>query len=344
MAGGVALMLALALQEFTFAVLGHTRGGPDDGMLPTARYAEMVRDVRRAEPDFVVLAGDLVYGDFHSAVVDREAVRRDWDAVDAVFAQLGCPVHRVPGNHDVWESTTRDLWIERYGPLQQSFEFEGSLFLLLNSCWTPASGETGQCPPRFIRGQQLDAERRAFLDREIAAHPDATHVFAFLGHMLWWEPEAAWWSEVHPLLAKSPTRAVFAGDLGPWKFSHLQRDRIEYVQVAAEFVPPPLEMLRNRESIRALSEQLETWALVSVRGSELDIDIRTLGALDPALHTPSNFLSVHEHDAGSFERKVFSRMDTPSKLLGWLWKLGLAAGAGGVLIGAAAVWILRRRR
>jgi len=113
MGRGDALMLALALQEFTFAVLGHTRGGPDDGMLPKQRYAEMVRAVQRERPDFVVLAGDLVYGDFHSATVDREAVRRDWDAVDAVFAQFGCPVHRVPGNHDVWESTTRDLWIER---------------------------------------------------------------------------------------------------------------------------------------------------------------------------------------------------------------------------------------
>jgi len=337
-------MLALALQEFTFAVLGHTRGGPDDGMLPTARYAELVRDVRRAQPDFVVLAGDLVYGDFHSASVDREAVRRDWDEVDALFAQLGCPVHRVPGNHDVWESTTRDLWLERYGPLQRSFEFEGSLFLLLNSCWTPEVGDTGQCPPRFIRGVQLDPQRRAFIARELAAHDDATHVFAFLGHMLWWESEAAWWNEVHPLLAQAPTRAVFAGDLGPWKFSHLRRDGIAYVQVAAEFVPPPLEMQRNRESIRSLSEQLDTWALVSVRGGEVELDVRTLGAFDEQRHTPSSYRSVHEHDAGSLEKRLFSRMDTPSKLVHWLWKLGLAAAVAGALIGAAAVWILRRRR
>lgn len=337
-------MLSVALQEFTFAVLGHTRGGPDDGMLPMERYAEMVRDVRRAKPDFVVLAGDLVYGDFHAEQVDRDAVRRDWEAVDAVFAQLGCPVHRVPGNHDVWESTTRDLWIERYGPLQQSFEFEGSLFLLLNSCWTPASGEDGQCPPKFIRGVQLDTQRRGFVTQELAAHPQAKHVFAFLGHMLWWEPQAQWWSDVHPLLAQSPTRAVFAGDLGPWKYSHVERDGIEYVQVAAEFAPAPLEMQRNRESIRAISEQLDTWALVSVSGEAVEIDIRTLGALDPALHTPSLYQAVHEHDAGTLGRKLFSRMDNPSKLVDWLWRLGLAAAAGGALIGGATVWILRRRR
>lgn len=338
------MTLAALAQQFTFAVLGHTRGGPDDGMLPMERYAEMVREVRRASPDFVVLTGDLVYGDFHSEHVDRAAVLRDWEAVDAVFAQFGAPVHRVPGNHDVWEAVTRDLWIERYGALQQSFEHDGSLFLLLNSCWTPAAGDTSHCPPKFIRGVQLDAERREFLTKELAAHPDARHVFAFLGHMLWWEDDAAWWSDVHPLLAKAPTRAVFAGDLGPWKFSHLRRDGIDYLQTAFEFAPPPLEMQRNRESIRMLTEQLDTWALVSVDGGSFHVDLRTLGGLESGLFSPEKYRSVHEFDAGTFERKLFNRMDNPTKLVSWLWKLGAAAVAGGALLGAAAVWILRRRR
>lgn len=51
------------------------------------RYAEMVREVRRASPDFVAPTGDLVYGDFHSEHVDREAVRRDWDAVHGRFSR-----------------------------------------------------------------------------------------------------------------------------------------------------------------------------------------------------------------------------------------------------------------
>lgn len=338
------MILAALAQQFTFAVLGHTRGGPDDGQLPMERYAEMVREVRRAAPEFVVLTGDLVYGDFLSDPIDREAVRRDWDAVDAVFAQFGVPVHRVPGNHDIWDAVSRDLWVERYGALQKSFEHDGSLFLLLNSCWTPAAGESGRCPPHLIRGCQLDAERRGFVATELAAHPDARHVFAFLGHMLWWKDDAAWWSEVHPLLAKAPTRAVFAGDMGPWKFSHVRRDAIDYVQTTFEFVPPPLEMQRNSESIRMLTEQLDTWALVSVDAEQVHIDIRTLGGLESGLFSPEKYRSVHEFAADTFGRKVFKRMDNPTKLTGWLWKLGLACALGGALIGGAAVWILRRRR
>ncbi|MCC7011624.1 MAG: metallophosphoesterase [Planctomycetes bacterium] len=338
------MFTALALaQSYTFAVVGHTRGGPGNGTLPMERYDELVREVRRCKPAFVVLTGDLVYGDFEAREVDRAAVESDWDAVDRVFARFECPVHRVPGNHDLWDPTTRDLWTERYGELQKSFDYEGSKFLLLNSCWTPAPGETGQCPPRFIRGVQLDDSRVRFVEGEIEGARDAAHVFAFLGHVLWWDDEASWWSDVHPLLSQVPTRAVFSGDLGPWKFSHQQRDGIHYIQSAVEFTVPPTVMQRNRESIRSISEQLDNFALVTVDGDAVRIEIRTLGALESGRFTPAKYREVHEYDAGSFERKVFNRMDTPEKLVGWLWKLGGAAALGGAMLGAGLTWILRRR-
>jgi calcineurin-like phosphoesterase family protein len=336
-----ALLLA---QDFTFAVIGHTRGGPGNGVLPMERYEEMVRAVRRAKPDFVVLTGDLVYGDFEAETVDREAVLKDWDAVDAVLARFECPVHRVPGNHDVWEPTTRDLWTSRYGELQQSFEHQGSRFLLLNSCWTPAPGEDGRCPPKFIRGVQLDDARVRFVEGEVESARTARHVFVFLGHVLWWDDGASWWDDVHPLLAQVNTRAVFSGDLGPWKFSHLERDGVHYIQSSVEFTEPPIVMQRNRESARMISEQLDNFALVRVEGSAVSIEIETLGALESGRFTPAKFRDVHEYDAGSFGRKVFKRMDTPEKLASWLWKLALGAGLGGALIGALATAMLRRRR
>jgi 3',5'-cyclic AMP phosphodiesterase CpdA len=338
-----ACALALLAERFSFVVIGHTRGGPGNGKQPTARYEEMVSEIRRLAPDFVVLTGDLVYGDFEAKVVDGNAVTRDWEAVDAVFAQLGCPVHRAPGNHDVWEPTTRDIWIQRYGALEKSFEHSGSRFLLLNSCWTPAPGENAQVPPKYIRGVQLDAERVAFVRGEVERAKDAQHVFVFLGHVLWWDDSAPWWSDVHPLLTQVNTRAVFSGDLGPWKFSHLRRDGIDYVQSAVEFANPPVVMQRNREAVRMLSEQLDNFAFVTVDGDGVRIEIKTLGALSTGLFTPAMYRDVHEYDAGSFERKVFARMDTPGKLVGWLAKLGLLAFTAGVAVTLTLLWLLRRR-
>jgi hypothetical protein len=337
-------MLAALLQQYTFAVIGHTRGGPGNGVIPTERYAEMIEEVRRIAPDFVVLTGDLVYGDFEAEVVDAVAVQKDWEAVDAQLARLGCPVHRVPGNHDIWESTTRDIWIGRYGPLQKAFEHEGSRFLLLNSSWTPAPGRTGVVPGRYIRGAQLEGDTLEFARAEIEASREAQHVFVFMGHMLWWEDDAAWWRDLHPLLTEAPTRAVFAGDLGPWKFSHVERDGIDYVQTAVEFSGPPVVMQRNREQSRAMAEQLDTFAVVRVLGEDVRIEIRTLGALTTGEYTPAKYREVHEYDKGTIRRKVFSRMDTPERLMSWLWKLGCLAFGAGVLATSAAIVLLRRRK
>jgi hypothetical protein len=331
-------------QAFSFVVIGHTRGGPGNGVMPTARYDEMVREIRALHPSFVVLTGDLVYGDFEAQTVDRAAVEKDWNAVDAVFAQLDCPIHRVPGNHDLWEPTTRDLWTSRYGELQKSFEFEHSKFLLLNSCWTPAPGETGQCPPKFIRGVQLDGERLEFVRKEVAAAKDALHVFAFLGHVLWWDDDAAWWKDVHPLLKSVNTSSVFSGDLGPWKFSRLERDGIDYVQSSVEFAPPEISQMRNRESVRAISEQLDNFAYVTVFGANVHVEIKTLGATSTDHFTPERYREAHEYDAGSVGRKLFNRMDNPQKLVPWLWKLGGAAFAGGFVVALLLSWRLRRKR
>jgi hypothetical protein len=133
------LVLPCAAQRFSFVALGHTRGGPGNGVIPRERMDEALAAVEALRPDFVVLTGDLIYGDIDAgkAPVDREALARDWDEVDGLFARLSMPVHRVPGNHDVWETVSRDLWLERYGSLYSAFDVEGCRMILLCSPWLP---------------------------------------------------------------------------------------------------------------------------------------------------------------------------------------------------------------
>ncbi len=339
----------LAQEPFTFAVVGHTRGGPDNGLLPRERLDELIDELRRARPDFVVLTGDLVYGDFDTFYepgrpVDAEAVRADWDAVDAVFERLGVPVHRAPGNHDVWDDVTRDVWLERYGALHQSFTHGNSRFLLLNSCWYPKPGTTGRSPEWAIRGVKLDPEQVAFVRAEMEAARGQEHVFAFLGHMLWWWEDAAWWSEVHPLLAAGPTRAVFAGDLGPWKFSHTERDGVDYVQSAVEFTEVPLVMLQNRERSRLITAQLDNYVVVTVDGSDVSYEVRTLGALTTGRHEPADWRAMAEHDKGTFRRRLANKWHTPEKLVRGVLLVGLIGVAAGALATLLLVLVLRRVR
>lgn len=333
---------------FRFAVVGHTRGGPDNGVIPNERLDELVREVGRAAPDFLILTGDLIWGDFFAGEtgrpLDEAAIRADWDAVDATFDRLGVPVRRVPGNHDLWDPVTRDVWVERYGPLESVFEFEGSSFVLMNSCWTPAPGEDRRCPGGYIRGIQHGADRLSFLARNLGEADSSEHVFVFQHHMLWWEDDAAWWRQVHPLLVRSGVRAVFAGDLGPWKFSHLERDGVHYVQSAVEFTEPPLVMRRNRESVRTISSQLDNWVLVHVDGPEVRYEVRTVGAMSAGRHRPETWREVYDYDRGTVQRKLWRRFQSPRKLLGALLVAGGGGVLGGLLVGLVAGWILRASR
>lgn len=336
-------------ERYAFAVVGHTRGGPENGIIPRERLEELAQEIRELAPDFVVLTGDLIYGDIdkqhepQGVVLDDAAIRADWDAVDAVFDSIGVPIHRAPGNHDIWNHSTLAIWNERYGAPYQSFRHGNGLFLLLNSCWLPAPGDPGHLPPRYIRGLQLPADQVAWIRSELAAG-ETEHVFAFMGHVLWWEPEAPWWRDLHPLLAAAPTRAVFAGDLGPWKWSHLERDGIHYVQSSVEFTEPPIPMLRNRESSRAISAQLDNFVLVTVDGERVDYEVRTLGALTTGRFTPELYRKVNEYDQGSIARKLASRWHTPSKLLRGVLLVAGGAFAAGLLVAAIAGSARRKRR
>lgn len=333
----LALAAAPATGDFSFAVVGHVRGDRDGELLQN--LDEVIDEVERAKPDLVFLCGDLIWGSIETDATERATIEADWNALDAKLARLSMPVHRVPGNHDVHDVVTRDVWVERYGALPRSVEHEGSKFLLLRSVWWPPDDSKEKHPSHAIRGHQLDREQIAFVEAELAG--DEQHAFVLAHHMLWWEDDAAWWREVHPLLAREGVDAVFAGDYGPLKFSQLARDGVQYAQTSIEN-RISLAMLRGRELSRLLSAQLDNFLLVRVEGDDVRIEVRAVGAFSTDKFTPQRFREVVEHDRETFARKVFKRMDSPSKLMPYLVGVAVAGAACGALL-LAAVFLLRAR-
>ena len=328
-----------------FVVLGHIRGGPGNGAIPRERIRELVAEVNRVEPDLVFVLGDLVYGSWRE-VPDADAIRADWDAIDGELSALEAEVHYVPGNHDAWDPVTRDIWLERYGPLYRALDniqYDGVHFILLQSGWVPEQGDDSWCPGRYTRGAPLEREQIDFVRDEMVKAKTSNHVFVMMHHMLWWEQPEHWWSDVHPLLVGGPTRAVFAGDLGPWKFSHEERGGIDYLQTTVEFTQPPLEMLRNRESSRTISSQLDNFIVVDVNGPEVRYDVRTFGGLTSGRFTPAAWRDVHEYDKGTVRRKLFERWSSPARLFDGVLMVGAAGFAGGVAATLALLGLLRLR-
>jgi len=317
-------------EGFSFVVIGHLRGERDDE--PFFLMDELVERVTALKPDLVFLTGDLIFGDWHRQRVDEERITAHWERLDQSLARIGATIYRVPGNHDINDPVTRDIWIERYGEPPQAVSFAGSRFLMLATPFIPVGYDAPVLPRPHARVEDLPAGQIAFVRRELGLADDYDHVFLFMHHVLWWTPERKWWTEVHPLLVDRPVRAVFAGDYGPLKFTHMRRDGIDYFQSALERKVPSEMLRRNAGLGRVMNHQFDTFLHVQVRGPQVDVEVKVLGATSSGKHTPERFEEIFRPEPPSAPRRG-RRLVLAATLI-----------ALGFAVGVAATWIIAKIR
>ncbi len=134
---------------FTFVVYtdSHVNQSEHESMSPhevnklaNGRHRHVLNEINRISPDFAIHLGDLVHP---VPVMDIYA-----DAADRFHEQtkeLECPLHLIPGNHDVGDKPIKwgpaevvsdkslALWEKHFGPHFHSFEHNGCKFILLNA-------------------------------------------------------------------------------------------------------------------------------------------------------------------------------------------------------------------
>jgi hypothetical protein len=299
-----------ARRPFSFAVLGHIRG--ERGEL-NPKLGELLDRVRGLRPDFVVLTGDIIWGDLFGEPPDTAKVRREWEAVDSALATLQVPIYRVPGNHDISDLGTKKVWWQRYGAVPRVVERFGSRFLLLGSAWIPADQDTVR--QVVTRPAALDSGEVAWLKTQLA-RPRSDHTFVLMHHLLWWSSKAPWWKEIHPLLRPAGVDVVFGGDYGPLKFSQLTRDSVLYVQASMEGIMP-LRTLQVIARARVLSAQFDNFLLVKVDGPKVDVAVQILGEWTSPQYQPEFFQAMMQAPAPppSGWRKWVEYFLTPKKLI-----------------------------
>ncbi|NIA14809.1 MAG: hypothetical protein GWP08_12095, partial [Nitrospiraceae bacterium] len=170
-------------------------------------FRQSIKEFNLLEPNFVVEVGDIVLGGA------AEGVPAQWDLFDEVIAAVEPPYFPLPGNHDISDAATEQLWRSRLGPTHYSFEYGNSQFILLNS------EEVGAV-------ERISDEQVAWLTEQLDAST-ATNIFVFL-HQPYFEylddPETLperWekhWSNVARAFEGHPVKAVFSGH------QHLYRD------------------------------------------------------------------------------------------------------------------------
>ncbi len=328
--------------KLRFVVLGHLRGDKNGELL--ANLPEVLESVHRESPDLVFLCGDLIYGDVGRAgpgePTDPAQLLADWQHLDAALADLAVPVYRVPGNHDICDVVARDLWLERYGVLPRAITFGNSRFLLLNSTWWPADSDTRKHPQEALHGVPLGAEQIEFVHAQMQRSSEIENVFIFMHHLLWWEDDASWWKHVAPEFQTHPVRAVFSGDFGPQKFSHLERAGVHYLQTSLEN-HISTEMLRGRESERLISAQFDNYVVVDVEGTDVRYNVRAVGAMSMGKFSPARYREINEYDKDSYARKLLRRWSTPDRMMVGLAQVAALAFLAGML-SVIAFFVLRR--
>lgn len=113
-------------RPFTFAVLGDNRGGWDGWIEPV--FHKIVAEIRIARPELVVNTGDMICGR-----VGEELLRKQWVNYKEAIANIGAPVHHVPGNHDIEDEVSARLWKELWGPTYRVFDHAGCRFILMDT-------------------------------------------------------------------------------------------------------------------------------------------------------------------------------------------------------------------
>ncbi|HNT34635.1 MAG TPA: metallophosphoesterase [bacterium] len=144
-------------EEFSFAVAGDTRS--------FGTFERICEELRKTDIDFAVLLGDCTYTGTEE---QHQYLRAEWVREYA----LPCPVFYLVGNHDINPKTfPLNRFEEVYGPSIFSFEYQGSLFIMLRILHEKrGSNEESLAFLRSFRNKPLDQYKYIFAFMHMPPH------------------------------------------------------------------------------------------------------------------------------------------------------------------------------
>lgn len=173
-----------------FAIISDRTGGHVPGV-----YGQIVVEVERLKPDFVMTVGDMIEG----YVDDTVRIHQEWDEYDSLITPLSMPIYFTPGNHDIWSDLSEELYRNRIGKPYYSFDHKSLHFVILNNSRTDSSVE--------LSSEQID-----WLINDLKQHETAAYTFVFYHKPFWYHTTAENKPDtLHSLLAKFGVDAVFTG-------------------------------------------------------------------------------------------------------------------------------------
>jgi hypothetical protein len=326
--------------ELSFVVWGHPYAGTGE---PPLHYDEVIRELNKIRPDLIFITGDAIQG-MYSQKPDSDVIRNDWNTLYAGLDRLGIPVHVAPGNHDVHNFVTRDIFLERNCSPPYAFDFKKSRFLILDTVGIDQRKQDGQF--------SWDPQMLPFSDAQLAFIASSTsekdaydNLFVFMHHTEFWlDEDSFWWNEVHALLRLTDANVVvFTGNPVHSKYTYLERDGVRYIQ--SSFTKPesvPFYQTKRFRWLLAKAQQFDTLQLVSVNGSDIQVDARVIGEHNSATFRPDWFHAVEK--PFDLTDKIAITFHEKFPTLKGLVVVAFLYGAVCFAMGAMTFWLLSRSR
>lgn len=143
-----------------------------------------IEEINLLHPDFVIISGDLVYGQYYPFEYTRE-----YKKCYEILQSFDVPTFLCPGNHDGYFKFREDgfnFWKEYFGPLYYSFDYGNYHFLAVNSYdWPPYARITLLFIP-LNWGGYISDEQLKWIEKDLMEN-DANLTFMFMHHNPLWD-------------------------------------------------------------------------------------------------------------------------------------------------------------
>jgi len=177
--------------NFNFVHITDFHVGDPRGFAESIRETIGYKSVRRCiyeinllNPDFVIISGDLVFGQLYPFEYRRE-YKKCYDMIQ----MFDVPTFLAPGNHDGYRRLGEDgleIWQEYFGPLYYSFDYGNYHFLSINSFDWPAEQRWTISFLSFNWGGGVGNRQIGWIEQDLKTN-DANLTFMFMHHNPLWD-------------------------------------------------------------------------------------------------------------------------------------------------------------
>lgn len=255
-------------EEFEFVVFGDNRPS-EPGEIPEV-FLRMIDEWNILKPTFIVDVGDLILGG------SANLLPAQWEEFEKLVQKIESPFFPVPGNHDISDSASEEIYRSRIGPPCYAFTYGNSRFIILNT------EEPGQI-------NTFSEEQVEWLKKELENFK-SKHIFVFF-HKPYFYTNSESWKVIENLLIGFPSVYVFAGHDHRYLYCG-KNEGIHYIITAGGGA----EIRRDEEE-----GGFHHYLLVKVRGEEV-----SWAVIRPGNILPVDVVTTEKVNFRDTWRKIFN--------------------------------------